>query len=87
MLNEVIKLPREWQMKVSDLYPAPDLLPKGRIESRYSVNVGLKRGVQRGKGEIVVNATALLNMNKAQRMIRGTHFRLVSTDYLETHVT
>ena len=85
-LNAVIKLPREWQMQVSNIYLAPDLLPQGRIESRYSLDVGLKKSVQRGKGEIVVNATDLLNTNQAQRTIRGTDFRLVSTDFLETQV-
>ena len=65
---------------------APDLRPQGRLESRYSLDVGLKKSVQRGRGEIVVNATDLLNTNQAGRTIRGADFRLVSTDYLETQV-
>jgi hypothetical protein len=34
----------------------------------------------------VVNATDVLNTNQAQRTIRGTDFRMVSTDFLETQV-
>jgi len=85
-LNAVIRLPRDWQMQLSNVYLAPDLLPQGRIEGRYALDVGLKKSVQRGRGEIVVNATDLLNTNQAQRTIRGTDFRLVATDYLETQV-
>jgi hypothetical protein len=68
------------------VYLAPDLLPQGRIGSRYTVDLGMKKSVQRGKGEIVLNATDLLNTNQAERTIRGNDFRLVSTDYLETQV-
>ncbi len=85
-LNAVVRLPREWQTQLSMVYFAPDLLPQGRIGSRYGVDVGMKKSVQQGRGEIVVNATDLLNTMQAERTIRGTDFRLVSTDYLETQV-
>jgi hypothetical protein len=85
-LNAVIKLPYEWQTQVSNVYLAPDLLPQGRIDSRYSLDVGAKKSVQQGRGEIVVNATDLLNTMQLRRTIRGTDFRMVSTDYLETQV-
>ena len=68
------------------MYLAPDLLPQGRIESRYSLDVGLKKSVQQDRGEIVVNATDLLNTMQLRRTIRGTDFHVVSTDYLETQV-
>jgi outer membrane receptor protein involved in Fe transport len=85
-LNATIKLPQAWQAQVSQVYLAPDLLPQGRIESRYSLDVGMKKSVQQGRGEIVVNATDLLNTMQAERTLRGTNFRMVSTDYLETQV-
>jgi len=85
-VNAVITIPREWQTQISNVYLAPDLLPQGRIGSRYSLDVGMKKSVQKGKGEIVVNATDLLNTNQAQRTIRGTDFRIVSKDFLETQV-
>ena len=84
--NVVARLPHDWQTQISGVYIAPDLLPQGRIGSRFSLDVGAKKSVQQGKGEIVLNATDLLNSNQAQRTIRGTDFRLVSTDYLETQV-
>lgn len=85
-LNAVVALPFGWQTQLSGVYLAPELLPQGRIEDRFSLDVGAKKSVQQGKGEFVVNATDLLNTMQAQRTIRGTNFRLVSTDYLETQV-
>ena len=85
-VNGVLRLPHDWQTQLSGIYLAPDLLPQGRIGSRFSLDVGARVPVQRGKGEIVVNATDMLNTNQATRTIRGTNFTLVSTDYLETQV-
>ncbi len=85
-LNAVVEFPRAWQTQISNVFLAPDLLPQGRIGSRFSLDVGMKRSIQNGKGEIVINATDLLNTNQAQRTIRGTDFNIVSTDYLETQV-
>ncbi|MFP5356165.1 MAG: outer membrane beta-barrel protein [Gemmatimonadota bacterium] len=85
-LNTTLTLPRDWQLQLSNIYLAPDLFPQGRMGSRYLLDAGAKKSVLRGRGEIVVNATDLLNTNQAERTIRGTNFRLVSTDYLETQV-
>ena len=81
-----LKLPRDWQLQLSNVYLAPDLLPQGRIGSRFALDAGLKKSVSRGRGEIVVNGTDLLNTMHAERTIRGSDFTLVSTDYLETQV-
>ncbi len=82
--NMTFSLPRGWDTRVSSAYLAADLLPQGRIGSRFSLDVGLRKSVQRGKGEFVINATDLLNTMQLRRTIRGTDFRFVSTDYLET---
>jgi outer membrane receptor protein involved in Fe transport len=85
-LDASLKLPRAWQVQLSNVYLAPDLLPQGRIGSRFSLDAGAKKSVNGGRGEIVVNATDLLSTMHAERTIRGTDFSLVSTDYLETQV-
>jgi hypothetical protein len=85
-VNAVFTLPGDWQTQLSNVYLAPDLLPQGRIGSRFSLDVGMKKGIQRGRGELVVNATDVLNTNHPRRTIRGTDFTFVGTDYLETQV-
>ena len=85
-VNLVMTLPHAWLTQLSQVYLAPDLLPQGRLDSRYSLDVGAKKSVRQGRGEIVVNATDLLNTMQLRRTIRGTDFQVVSTDYLETQV-
>jgi outer membrane receptor protein involved in Fe transport len=79
-------LPYGWQAQLAQLYLAPDLLPQGRIDSRYSLDLGLKKSVQRGQGEVVINATDLLSTMQARRTTQGVGFTLTSIDYLETQV-
>ncbi|MBX3173984.1 MAG: TonB-dependent receptor [Gemmatimonadaceae bacterium] len=83
-VNATILAPGGWDARVTSVYLAPDLLPQGRIESRYSLDVGLRKSVQGGRGEVIVNATDVLNTMQLRRTIRGTDFTWRSTDYLET---
>jgi outer membrane receptor protein involved in Fe transport len=85
-VNANLLLPRRIDARVSSIYLAPDLFPQGRVGARYALDVGLRRSVQQGRGEVVLNATDLLNTNQLRRTLRGTDFRYVSTDYLETQV-
>ena len=85
-VNANLLLPGRVDARVSSIYLAPDLFPQGRIGARYALDVGLRKSVQQGRGEIVLNATDLLNTNQVQRTLRGTDFRYASTDYLETQV-
>lgn len=85
-VNAAVKLPGNWETQISSVYLAPDLLPQGRIGSRYALDMGLKKSIQQGKGELVLNATDLLNTMQIRKTIEGTNFRLESTDYLETQV-
>jgi outer membrane receptor protein involved in Fe transport len=85
-LNAVLRLPHEWQVQVANNYLAPDLLPQGRIGSRFGLDVGVKKSVRQGAGEFVLNGTDLLNTMQTERTINGTGFRFTSTDYAETQV-
>jgi outer membrane receptor protein involved in Fe transport len=85
-VNAVIALPHEWRAQLSNVYLAPDLLPQGRIGSRFALDIGLRKALENGRAELTFNATDVLNTNQAQRTIRGSNFVMVSTDYLETQV-
>lgn len=85
-VNANVLLPGRVDARVSSIYLAPDLFPQGRVGARYSLDVGLRRSVQQGRGELVANASDLLNTNQLRRTLNGTDFRYVSTDYLETQV-
>lgn len=84
--NSVFHLPKQTNVQLSTVYLAPDLLPQGKIYSRFSVDVGLKRTTQKGRGEMFLNASDLANTMRMQRRIEGEGFYYASTDYYETQV-
>ena len=81
-----LKTPENFESQVSAIWLAPDLLPQGRIGSRFGLDVGLKKTVQKGRGEWVLNATDLFNTMQIRRTINGAGFRIESTDFYETQV-
>ncbi len=85
-LTASVRLSGGWETQAAAIWLAPDLLPQGRIGSRFSLDVGAKKSLQKGKGELFVNATDLLNTMQLRRTIRGANFTLESTDYYETQV-
>lgn len=85
-LNSIFHLPGQTDLQVSSAWLAPDLIPQGKIGARFSVDAGAKKTIQKGKGEIFVNATDLFNTLRNKRTITGNGFTLRSTDYYETQV-
>jgi len=51
-LNTLFKFPKNFTIQVTGIYLAPDLIPQGTIEQRFSLTVGLKKENQKGKGEL-----------------------------------
>ncbi|MBB4805401.1 outer membrane receptor protein involved in Fe transport [Chryseobacterium defluvii] len=85
-LNNVFHFAKGWDGQLTAVYLAPDIIPQGKILSRFSVDAGLKKAIQKGKGEIFLNATDLLNTLVTKKQIRGMDFRYTSDDYYETQV-
>ena len=65
---------------------APDIIPQGKIYARTYVDAGIKRTIQKGKGEIFLNGTDIFNTLRIKRTTTGDGFHLASTDYYETQV-
>lgn len=85
-LNGMFRLPGKTDVQFSAVYLAPDIIPQGKIGSRFSVDMGLKKQIQKGKGELFLNGTDLFNTLRPEREIIGNGFKLISTDYFETQV-
>lgn len=85
-LNSIFPLFSNIETQMSLVYLAPDLIPQGRIESRFYMDLGMKKSIQKGKGELFLNATDVLNTLRIKKVINGTNFTLRSTDYYETQV-
>ena len=85
-LNTMFHLSRRTDLQVSVIYLAPDIIPQGKIDTRFSTDLGLKKQIQDGSGEIFLNATDIFNTLRIRREINGNGFSFISTDYYETQV-
>ena len=85
-LNCTFKLPKNFDVQLTGIYLAPDIIPQGEIGERFSLDIGMKKSIQKGKGELFLNATDLLNTMQIKKNIQGDGLKYVSTDYYETQV-
>jgi hypothetical protein len=85
-LNGVFHFKGKIDAQLTAVYLAPDLIPQGKIAARFSLDLGIKKLIQKDKGELFVNASDLLNTMVIKRKIQGSGFSYVSTDYYETQV-
>ena len=85
-LNNTFHFPKNIDVQLTTIYLAPDIIPQGKIKSRFSLDFGLKKAIQKGKGELFFNATDLLNTMIIKKEINGQGFNYISSDYYETQV-
>lgn len=85
-LNNEIALSEETELQVTAIYYAPDIIPQGETDSRFSFDLGLKKKVFEGKGEITLAATDLFNTFGIRKTIYGNGFTLNAENYYETQV-
>ncbi|MFC4510210.1 outer membrane beta-barrel protein [Flavobacterium buctense] len=84
--NNTLHLTKKVDAQLTAIYLAPDIIPQGKIKSRFSIDIGVKKSVQNGIGEFFLNATDILNTLVIKKEIQGQEFRYTSNDYYETQV-
>lgn len=84
--NAFFKLSGNTDLQLTAIWLAPDIIPQGKIGSRFSIDLGSRKQIQKGKGELFFNATDLFNTLRLKKVIVGNGFTLQSIDYLETQV-
>lgn len=85
-LNSIFHLPKHTDVQITSIYLAPDIIPQGKIGTRFSIDMGIKKQIQKSKGELFFNASDIFNTLKIKKEINGNGFKLTSTDYYETQV-
>lgn len=85
-LNNIFKISKGFDAQFTAVYLAPDIIPQGKIGSRFSMDLGIKKSIQNGKGELFLNATDLLNTMVIKKKIQGNGFAYTSNDHYETQV-
>ena len=85
-VNGQFHLPGKIDVQLSGVYIAPDVVPQGKNYARFYTDLGLKKSVQKGKGEIFLNGTDIANTLRIKKRVTGDGFHYLSTDYYETQV-
>lgn len=84
--NHTFHFSKTTDAQLTAIYLAPDLIPQGKIGERFSLDAGIKTRIQKGQGEVFLNATDLLNTMVIRKQIQGDGFYYNSSDYYETQV-
>ena len=85
-MNGLFHFTNGTDIQLSGIYQAPDIIPQGKVYSKFAVDGGFKKSIPKGKAELTVNATDILNTMRIKKEITGTDFKYESTDYYETQV-
>ena len=85
-LNNQIELTKGIQIQLTGVYYAPKYIPQGKQLARSSIDLGIKKDVIKGKGEITFSFSDILNDFKIRQEINGNGFTAVYQNYYETQV-
>ncbi|HRW99001.1 MAG TPA: TonB-dependent receptor [Cyclobacteriaceae bacterium] len=85
-LNTKFDFTSTFNMQLTTIYLAPDIIPQGKIKDRFTVDLGLRQSIKKGRGELFANATDLFNTMIIRKSINGSTFSYTSGDYYETQV-
>lgn len=85
-LNTNFSFAKNFDAQLTAIYLAPNIIPQRTIDSRFSLDLGGKKGSQKGNGELFLNATNLLNTMIIRKEIDGHTFRYSSRNYYETQI-
>lgn len=85
-MNNVFHFSKGLDMQFTLVYLAPDIIPQGKTKSRFTMDAGVKKTIQKGKGELFMNASDLLNTMVIRKSVQGNGFAYTSNDYYETQV-
>lgn len=85
-MNNVFHFSKGLDMQFTLVYLAPDIIPQGKTKSRFTMDAGVKKTIQKGKGELFLNASDLLNTMVIRKSVQGNGFAYTNNDYYETQV-
>lgn len=85
-LNNTFKFSKTLNAQLTASYFAPDIIPQGKTKSQFRMDLGIKKSIQKNKGEVFFNATDLLNTMVVRKEITGRDFSYTSNNYYETQV-
>ena len=71
---------------MTGIYFAPKNIPQGRQLSRSSIDLGIRKKVIQGKGDITLNFSDIFNHFGIRQEINGDGVNILYENYYETQV-
>lgn len=84
--NTHVSLPKSYELQAGFIYYAPDIIPQGRILSRNSLDLGIRKKLLNDKMEVSLSATDILNKSGIRQEIYGNGFTMNSENYYGSQV-
>ena len=85
-LNNQFTLPRETQVQLTALYYTPKNIPQGKQMARSSVDLGLKKKMIGGRGEVTLSFSDIFNDFGIKQQLTGEGFNAVYENFYETQI-
>jgi len=71
---------------LTGIYYAPDIIPQGVVEDRYSIDFGVSKKFSDERWEIFLNANDIFNTFAIETTITGDDINLYKINYAETQM-
>ncbi len=85
-INNQFDLPNQTHIQLTAIYLAPKNIPQGSQLSRSSIDIGIQKSLWKGRGELTLAITDLLNNFGIRQEIEGDNFTALYENYYETQV-
>jgi hypothetical protein len=85
-LNNLFELPNNLQLQLTFIYYAPKNIPQGKEYARSSLDLGVKKGVWKDKGQFTFSFSDIFNQFGIKQELNGAGFRALYENFYETQV-
>ena len=85
-LNNQFKFEKGWEIQLTGIYYAEKTIPQGKQLARSSIDLGIKKNVLKGKGEISFAFSDIFNDFALRQEYEGDGFKVLYENYYETQV-
>ena len=85
-INSTINLPHKIDCQITAVYYAPDIIPQGKVEQRFSFDLGFRKKSANGKSEWRLSATDIFNTFAIKQTFKANNLTLKAFNYYETQV-
>ena len=85
-INNYLQLPKSIKLQLTTIYYAKRNVPQGVQSARFSLDMGLSKGIWKGKGELTASATDIFNRFGIEQELTGENFTATYQNFFETQV-